>query len=766
MLLKNKFVFILLFFICITALFECSGSERTSNLKPIQVIRADEIPSDSVLLYGLVPNIKGLGKVYSARNNGDHQLALKRLAAYFKEAASERYYFNWKHFPEKYASYHKAFPKRLKYHTDRSAEMKAMYAPETHWIRPFKNLRGAEVTAYRLRHLARQSKSRDMVFMYFADPGESENMQYWVRQMASLNQAFREGEYDQAGNAVYEVFRAGKRTHQWLHAHHSYLSSDDYSWQDQIETIRTLLHTGAQLAEKGKKVRHGNHHTRGMVSLFEISTLFNEYASARLWQHLAVDGVTWHLEHEINEDGFQFERTVHYHKGDIENYLRVWQLAQRSKVKLPPIYEQQFRKMFHALVVLAQPDKLLPVLQDDTDAFHAETNTASDVMALGTILWQDPIYGYFVDEGVSANLYWLLNQEEIASLSNIQTQRPELSSTALTSTGYYVMRNGWAKDDEYMVINAGLSPTKPDHQHADMLGLVAYADGNEILPNYQVKYNKPDFRFWKNSWTKSVVLVDSIPQAQNWKGNSGGSGFGKWLDLPQPKVLSHHFGNDIDYFAGTHNGFDAQNLTYTREVLFVKDGFWIVRDVFHNPAGTDHEYQQIWQGLFTEIDNSQVKRVFSNGSVFIIKSLDAEPVTVWRHGRYADKGNVMRVQNTAASDIIMTSLLLSSQADNGKLPEAWVGVTPVSPGKINWKHATYSATALLVRENGDYVAIGLTSIVNQAIRHLFKQPVILVNISGVQTIYASVSTHIESQSGAEETILQAVKSGEMWRSGN
>jgi len=623
-----------------------------------------EIPSDSVLLYALSPNIPGLKEVYKHRDSGNWNQALKSLSEYFKETAKTRYYFSWEDFPGKYETYFKIYPERLEYHRQNSAYLKNRYGCDTQWELPFTNLMGDDVTAYRLRHLARQSKHPDMVMMYFAVQPETENLSYWTGQMVDLNAAFVAGEYDDDGNGVYEVYRAGKRTHHWLFGHHAYLSSPEYIWEDQIESIRTFLHTAAQLAENGKKVRPGNHHTRGMVALFEVASQYPEYAQSSAWIELATKGVAWHLEKEINTDGFQFERTIHYHKSDIENFLRVWQLAKRCNIELPEIYSTQFKKMFDALLVLAQPDKMLPVLQDDTDAFHAETNEITDVMAIGVILWQEPAYNFFNTGDVSPLFFWLLNTNDLALLETVDVKHPDLSSAALESTGYYVMRNGWSEDDEYMVITAGLSDKKPDHQHADMLGVVAYADGNEILPNYQVKYNEADFPFWKDSWVKNVALVDSVTQSQKWKGNSGGSGFGKWLDLPVPKVLHWETGDDYDQFIGSHDGFEKLGIDYQREILFVKQGYWVVRDIFSNPSGKMHEYQQVWQGLYEEVDENNVIRTFENENSLLITDLDAHDDSEWRHGRYRGKGNVLRVVHSKSAKVVMTTLLLPQNGSN------------------------------------------------------------------------------------------------------
>jgi hypothetical protein len=50
---------------------------------------------------------------------------------------------------------------------------------------------------------------------------------------------------------------------------------------------------------------------------------------------------------------------------------------------------------------------------------------------------------------------------------------------------------------------------KPDHQHGDILGIQAMANGQVISPNYQTRYSLTDFDFFKNSMVKNVALVDN-----------------------------------------------------------------------------------------------------------------------------------------------------------------------------------------------------------------------------------------------------------------
>jgi len=616
-------------------------------------IPADKILSDNDLLNYIKNNINGLHKVYVAKQNREGEKALNLLAMYFKQKAGERYYFNWHNFKERFDEYSNLYPKMRQKHEKLAKYHITTFSPETKWELPFKNRRGEEVSAYELRHLARQQKSFDMALSCYYRDGDSSYFNYFIRQVADLNRAFEEGEYDNGGNAIYESFRAGKRIHNWLFCYNAYQSLEQFDWEKQILLIKTFLHHGAQLQKRTKKNRYGNHHTKGLVALFEIASQFKEFEGCELWLDQALSGLVWHLENEINQDGFQFERSVHYHKGDIENYLRIYLLAKRNNIELPDVYKIQFQKLFDVLVQLAQPDGNLPVLQDDTDNLLQEYNEIDDVMMVGSIVFQNPEYKYFAGDAISPSYYWFFNEAEIHSAGEIIETRPSIGSLSLEETGYYVMRSGWETDDCHMIISAGLSSKKPDHQHGEMLNITAYANKAQILPNYQVKYNQPDYPIFKNSWVKNVALVDSIPLGRGWIANRGGSGFGKWKNLPEPKVLAWIATDGFDYFSGSHNSYDSLNVDYFREILFVKDGFWIVRD--HFLSNQPHSYQQIWQGKY-EIDSlHNARAIFGVDFSFQIIQLNKN-IYGAGYGNYRGKNSIV-FESRSDSGFAYTTLL-------------------------------------------------------------------------------------------------------------
>ncbi len=556
-------------------------------------LNAQSIPSDKVL----APEDL---KKYLKR---DVQNDLKKannveLAEHFKEKFSERFFYDYQRFSERLAHYNTLYSNQDN-HKERALDHLAKYKDSTQWILPFNYQNGEPVDAYAMRHLARQHKMVDIALHYFNGTKDPQLIRYFENQMRSLNTALVKGKYEKIedGNGVYEAFRSGYRILNWLWIHNMFLNEPEYSADDQLITIATLLQHGQHLYERNDSFSSGNHQTRGVSALAMLAILFRDFEGTDKWLERSMLRLSEHLDQEINEDGFQFERTVHYHMSDINNYYYVYQLAKLNDIEIDKGWEEKLRGLFDTLVKVAYPDRSAPVLQDDTEIPWGEKNDISGAMTLGYLLFEDPEYGYFATKKVDDRVYWFLSNDQIESLENIEEQRPTYGSLAFEETGYYIMREGWNPDDKMMIISAGLDDKKPDHQHGDMLGIQAIANGHAILPNYQVRYSLNDFEFFKNSMVKNVALVDDEMQGKQWTSNQGGSGFGKFKKLPNPEVIAWQTNENFDIFIGRHDGFQNVGVEYNRQVIFVKDDFWIVKDEFKSDSV--HDYKQIWQGHYT-----------------------------------------------------------------------------------------------------------------------------------------------------------------------
>ena len=321
-------------------------------------------------------------------------------------------------------------------------------------------------------------------------------------------------------------------------------------------------------------------------------------------------------------------------------------------------------------------------------------------MALGYVLFKDPAFGYFAANKVNDREYWFLSKDQIKLLDNIKQQKPTYGSLALKETGYFVMREGWEKADKMMVVSAGLDAKKPDHQHGDMLGIEAMANGHAILPNYQVRYSLEDFEFFKNSMVKNVALVDDELQGKQWTSNKGGSGFGKFKELPQPHFIAWESNADFDFFAGSHDGFDNVGVDYTRQVIFVKNEFWLVKDDFHSEDA--HTYKQVWQGHYTDENGPNLIRAVAPDAtghdIYQLHKTDA----VISGGTRGKQWNV--VTKSKQKDYSFLTVIYPFKKYNNRLDETAkeVMLNNWAVNKSKWKIEGSNAT-ILSSDKGSFI---------------------------------------------------------------
>lgn len=633
-----------------------------AKTKPAQTIPANRLLSDDELISLLGTNTSPILQDIQTTYAKNKENGLRELAKYFKKVYGQRYYFHWADVDKRFPRYKNDFKKVMIRHTQKKDIHLSLYPADTQWKRPFTNLQGNQVSAYELRHLARQHKVLDMAYAHLAEDRNPAYVTYFTTQMRSLNKAFTNQAYadDNSGNGVFESYRAGTRVINWLEIHAFYLGSPDYTWRDQIDFIRSMLLEGAILNKKNQTFRPGNHQTRGVNALAMLAILFSDYNGTSQWYSTAMNILEQHLIREVNSDGFQFERSVHYHIDDIFNYFYAYKLAKNNNFHISDTWEKQLKAMFDAIVSLARPDKNLPVSSDDTDKFMAENNAIDSVMLLGALLFDDPTINYFASTQPTNELYWYLSEDDLQSISAFQKRKPTISSTALTHTGFYIMRDGWESNGLYMNISAGKSKLKPDHQHGDMLGVTAFGFNNELLPNYQIRYTMEDLPYFKNSFSKNVAIADDIPQGLIWRSNAGGSGFGKWQTLPLPRTINWKPETTWDYYLGTHDGFIARGIDYYRKVFFLKGSGWIIKDIFH--SNEEHNYQQIWQGHYTQSTKTgHHTATFENGIILDIVQLADQPTSA-NLSEKQGKGHVIYANQ--AKNTNYTTLIYPHQRTN------------------------------------------------------------------------------------------------------
>jgi hypothetical protein len=572
-------------------------------------------------MFGMLDTtLPALQPVFEAFHSADTARASQQFLKHLRHRTEPRYFFDPASVPARARQYAERYPDDASFLKNKAESFQSTYGADVDWRVPGKDRLGRPHTPNTVRSLARHLYAENFAILFYLS-GDSNAVRFQMDHLRDFVDDYEAGRTETGGNDVFERFYAGHRIRNLMMFHQLMLASDAMSAEEHLYLVRTFLLHGARVIDGCRKFNWGNHQLVGLCALFEMTLMYPEFPVMREWNRHATALMLEHLEKEVKSDGFQFERASHYFKLDILNYFRAFRLAELNGVEIPAWATGRFRRMFHAVLAVLQPDGSMPPLQDAQDTYignqnleearerlrSSETANSAELvdpaegpfMALGAYLFRDPALKAFGSRDLHAAFFWFLPEDAPEVYRSLSTEAPTFTSVALRETGYYVMRSGWDANASYLIVDGGRAVEKPDHTHGGVLGLIAYADGVSVLPNYRVQYSSPSYPFLKNSWAKNVALVDSIVQGRGWIPNAARTGFGRWSWLPTPTVTQWMNGVEVDVFAAMHDGFDTIGVQYRRHIVFLKPYGWVVEDRFTG-SRVARRAQQVWQGTFTQ----------------------------------------------------------------------------------------------------------------------------------------------------------------------
>ncbi len=172
---------------------------------------------------------------------------------------------------------------------------------------------------------------------------------------------------------------------------------------------------------------------------------------------------------------------------------------------------------------------------------------------------------------------------------------PAFTSIAFPYGGYYALRSGWDKHDQYLFFKAS-RPGTGHCQGNDILNIQLTAFGKDLLPRAgAASYdNKDPYKpYFLESFSANTVVVDGLSinthPFQNKVATYADPLDGRW-----------HTSAVFDFAEGTYrHGYGKGNpstiseVTHQRQIFFVKQaGLWIVVDRMNSK--NEHAYTQIW----------------------------------------------------------------------------------------------------------------------------------------------------------------------------
>jgi hypothetical protein len=323
------------------------------------------------------------------------------------------------------------------------------------------------------------------------------------------------------------------------------------------------------------------HLTGEALGLYYLGTLLPEFRCAARWRSRGKRILLRELHRHVKPDGVYFEQSSYYHRYTTDFYAHLSILAGLNADPLGPDLQVKYAALLDHLMHLTRPDRSTPLVGDDDGGrfLPLDERAANDfraALSTGAVILSRKDYRYVAEE-LAEETVWLLGEGGRRAFDRLEDCPPAHDSRAFSDGGYYVLRDGWARDSHYLLLDCGPHGIlNCGHAHADVLSFELAAGGRTLLvdPGTYTYTGSPDSRDWfRSSAAHNTLTIDgessSVPdRAFSWKS----------IARPRPlRWFSHPL---FDYFSGSHDGYArlATPATHRRSILFLKGDYWIVRD--------------------------------------------------------------------------------------------------------------------------------------------------------------------------------------------
>ena len=330
------------------------------------------------------------------------------------------------------------------------------------------------------------------------------------------------------------------------------------------------------------------HLTGEALALYYLGALLPELKCATRWRELGESILLAQLERQILPDGAYFEHSTYYHRYIADFYMHYLILAQNNDPRLPEDVRRKLETtsvlLLDHLMYITRPDGTTPFIGDDDGGrlVMLDERPANDFRAAlssGASLFHRSDYKFVSGEAAEETL-WLLGRPGLQVFDSLTARQPTQTSRAFSYSGYYVMRDGWTPNANYLLINCGMH-NAPEfsygHAHADTLSFELAGYGRTLLIDpgtYTYTGSKEQRDYFRSSHAHNTLTVDGASSSEPAE-----MAF-RWRRIANARDPSWFTHKRFDYLAGKHDGYNRASsaTTHSRQVLFLKGDYWIAYD--------------------------------------------------------------------------------------------------------------------------------------------------------------------------------------------
>lgn len=387
----------------------------------------------------------------------------------------------------------------------------------------------------------------------------------------------------------------GFRAMSWIWAFHFFKDSANFSPELFHRAVKYLYLHGKHVEKYLSTYYSPNTHLTGeALALYYLGTQLPFLERAGNWRKVGEDILFAEISKQVMPDGVYFEQSTWYQRYTADFYAHFVVLRSLSldspHAKLAEL-ENRLEQSFDLLMHFTMPDGTTPLIGDDDGGrtlplTGSASNDFRGTLALGAIIF-DRADHRFVSGPVSEELFWLMGPDAIQFFDSIEPIAPEIGSSDFPDGGYCVMRDGWEPTDNILAVDCGeVGSLAGGHGHADALAIEVALRGKPLLVDsgtYTYHESKELRDHFRSTAAHNTLEVDGLSSSEPATAFS-------WKTRASSKRESWITTDRFDYFSGSHDGYErlAEPVTHNRSILFVKNDYWIIRDLAETTG--DHSY--------------------------------------------------------------------------------------------------------------------------------------------------------------------------------
>ncbi len=403
------------------------------------------------------------------------------------------------------------------------------------------------------------------------------------------------------------------------------------SWIWAFHFFKDAKHFTPRLFQQALKFvcRHGEYLTKNLstadrptvrltaeaLGLYYLGTQFQFFKAARAWRETGAKILFEELDRQIPRDAEHFEQSICRQRDAADFYTHFFILQtlsgeetdKDSQIKLGA----KLQSLVDFLMFAARPDGTAPIIGDADGGRYLPLGSGKRddfraALSTNAVLFERGDYKFVAGEFAEETL-WLLGGAGELSFENLAALIPDESSAAFEASNYYIMRDGWTKTNNFLLIAGGASGALAvdlavGGEPTSLVNLEIYArhksgEVSDCFRSIEERCAPPVDDESPPTTTGEVSRKTKVRTELS-----------RWISEPR-----------FDFFEGSRNACGQSPPTHTRSVLFLKNDYWIFRDFVK--ASGEHDYKLNFH--FRGAADPQIESA-ENGNGCFIKTPDAK----------------------------------------------------------------------------------------------------------------------------------------------